>query len=206
MANKLTHLMLHFAFTRASQNFSAGVIEEWHLGPADQADGSVIYKGVRYKNRAALPPEKINGKNIAILKGRGWRRVGYSDVMDRNGHVLTLHPYDLDKIWTPSELTNGATGWNTKARHLCMFGGMGVDGKTPESNFTPEQWGALRCYIENALEYQPWLKLIGHNQVDAHKACPGFSVPVYARSIGIPEANIDDTNYAKNPYFDQYNV
>lgn len=205
MSNKITHLMIHCAFTRASQEFRAGVIEEWHLGPKDLPDVGVMYKGVRYTNRHQLPDEKINGKIIKTLKGRGWRRVGYSDVMLRDGSIVNLTPYDLDEMWTAAELTNGAVGWNARTRHICMFGGMGADGKTPEANFTAAQWEALRCYVINALAHQPWLKLIGHNQVDAHKACPTFSVPQWAARV-VPPENIDPRNYANNPYFQNYQM
>lgn len=122
-------------------------------------------------------------------KGRGWKQVGYSDMIHLSGTISNLVPYNDDNIVQPREITNGAVGLNGKTRHVVYVGGVEKDGKTPKDTRTNQQLLALRNYIFHVLSAHPHVKVMGHNQV-APKACPSFDVPIWLRAIGVKEENI----------------
>lgn len=121
--------------------------------------------------------------------GRGWKQVGYSDMIHLNGLVENLVPYDEDEFVQPREITNGAEGINAKSRHVVYVGGMDADGKKPMDTRTREQRLALRNYVFNMISHHPDILIAGHNQF-ANKACPSFDVPLWLSGIGVPEKNI----------------
>ena len=123
-------------------------------------------------------------------KGRGWKQVGYSDLIHLRGTVENLVPYDGDNIVQPREVTNGAVGTNQKARHVCYVGGMSKDMKKAKDTRTPEQLEAMKAYVLNTIAKHPQIKVAGHYQFDSHKACPSFDVRSWARSIGVKDENI----------------
>lgn len=122
-------------------------------------------------------------------KGRGWKQVGYSDMIHLSGVVSNLVPYNEDDIVQPREITNGAIGLNGVTRHVVYVGGVERDGKTPKDTRTNQQLLALRNYVFHVLSAHPTIKILGHNQVAA-KACPSFDVPTWLRTIGVNEINI----------------
>jgi len=205
---KFTHLMIHCAFTKAMQSFTAQDILEWHLAPRDVTDKHgnqyTVYKGKRYQSRMDLPAERLNGKEIFGLHGRGWRKPGYRDVIERDGSIVNLVPYNMDDHIESWEISNGARGWNGHTAHVCLMGGLAKDGKSPEMNFNDFQLKSLDAYCKTTLRLQPYLKVIGHNQVDPHKTCPSFIVPIWAKFVGIKDENIDFKNHANNPFFEKY--
>ena len=76
--------------------------------------------------------------------GRGWKQVGYTDMIHLDGRVERLVDNNEDAQVDSWEITNGAKGYNTTARHVVYVGGVAADGKTPVSwNFTTmpsEEW------------------------------------------------------------------
>ena len=127
--------------------------------------------------------------------GRGWSRIGYSDLIliDGSRHQFVRHNGD---IWIDdNEITNGAKGINSVSRHICYVGGLSSDGKTSENTMTPEQSNSLQKIIFECLQYAPAIEIAGHNQF-SNKGCPSFWVPTYLRKIGIQEKNI----YKNNPF------
>ncbi|MFN9111906.1 MAG: N-acetylmuramoyl-L-alanine amidase [Bacteroidota bacterium] len=122
-------------------------------------------------------------------KGRGWKQVGYSDLIHLRGTVENLVPYDGDNIVQPREVTNGAVGTNQKARHVCYVGGMSKDRKKAKDTRTLEQLEAMKAYVLKMIAKHPQIKVAGHNQF-AVKACPSFDVRAWARSIGVKDENI----------------
>lgn len=122
-------------------------------------------------------------------KGRGWKQVGYSDMIHLTGVTTNLVPYNEDDIVQPREITNGALGLNGIARHVVYVGGVEKDGKTPKDTRTDQQILTLRNYVYHVISAHPNIKILGHNQVE-NKACPCFSVPVWLRAIGVKEENI----------------
>ena len=111
--------------------------------------------------------------------GFGWKRVGYSDMIRRDGKVENLVPYDEDDYVQPGELTNGARGYNGCSRHVVLVGGRGNNG-LPRNNFTPRQLVALKHYIAEFKRNHPGCKVIGHNEI-APKACPCLDVRQFLR-------------------------
>ena len=125
----------------------------------------------------------------AIAKGgRGWTRPGYSAIVELDGTVVTLRPYDEDAIVEDHEITWGAVGINHKSIHVCYVGGVDVKG-IPKDTRTNAQKLALEVIVKDWIRKWPWIKIIGHYDV-ARKACPSFPVAKWLREIGIPEANI----------------
>lgn len=191
MANKIKYLVLHCTATRAGQNISSDQIRQWHLGPCKNADGTVRYMGKDYAAISGLPPEKIGGISIYKLAGRGWRQVGYSDMIHLDGRIENLVPYNNDDIVDPWEVTNGQPGINSMSRHVVYVGGLSADGTQPEDTRTEMQRAVLLGYVKKTIELYPSIKVAGHNQFEK-KACPSFSVVQWALAMGIDRKNIYD--------------
>ncbi len=171
---RLKYLIIHCTDTPPKMEVTRGMLEQWHMAPCDMDAGQVKYKGRIYPSRKALPKETLNGQPIAKLHGRGWDRLGYSDMILRNGEKICLTPYNHDQIITNDEMTWGATGYNSVARHIVLVGGKGSL-LTFRDHFTEEQDASLYTYIKKTLVHHPDIIIIGHNQV-ADKSCPGFLV------------------------------
>jgi N-acetylmuramoyl-L-alanine amidase len=120
--------------------------------------------------------------------GRGWKQVGYSDMIHLTGVLENLVRYDNNDVVDSWEITNGASGINSISRHVVYVGGCDTDGKTPKDTRTAGQRQTLAAYIKNVIKLHPEIKIAGHNQF-APKACPSFDVPAWLRSIGIAEKN-----------------
>lgn len=116
--------------------------------------------------------------------GRGWKQVGYTDLVHLNGSVERLVANNEDAWVDPWEITNGAKGYNSVSRHIVYAGGVAADGKTPKDTRTAAQKAALEKYVKDFHAAHPKVKIIGHNQVAA-KACPSFDVLAWLREIGI---------------------
>ena len=71
--------------------------------------------------------------------GRGWKQVGYTDMIHLDGKVERLVDNNEDAQVDPWEITNGAKGYNTTSRHVVYVGGVAADGKTPKDTRTPAQ-------------------------------------------------------------------
>ncbi len=118
--------------------------------------------------------------------GRGWRQVGYTDMIHLDGRVERLVDNNEDGNVDPWEVTNGARGYNGVSRHVVYVGGLSSDGRTPRDTRTPAQLRAMRGYVEDFHRRHPSVMIVGHNQLAA-KACPSFDVPRWLRSIGITQ-------------------
>lgn len=119
-------------------------------------------------------------------KGRGWKQVGYTDLFHLDGSVERLVKNNEDAQVDPWEVTNGASGYNSIARHVVYAGGVAADGKTPGDTRTPAQLRAMERYVKDFHARFPDVKIVGHNQLAA-KACPSFDVPRWLKSIGIEQ-------------------
>lgn len=130
--------------------------------------------------------------------GRGWSRVGYSDLilLDGRRHQFVKHNNDL---WIQSdEITNGVAGMNSVSRHVCYVGGLNKDGKLSKNTLTENQNAMLSSIIAEVIGYNPAVLIAGHNQF-ANKDCPSFFVPEYLKTtclVKVPEKNI----YKDDPY------
>ncbi|MDC2622328.1 N-acetylmuramoyl-L-alanine amidase [Bacteroides ovatus] len=116
--------------------------------------------------------------------GRGWKQVGYTDMIHLDGRVERLVENNEDMNVDPWEVTNGATSHNSVSRHVVYVGGVARDGKTPKDTRTPDQLKAMEAYVKDFHRRFPSVRIIGHNELAA-KACPSFDVQKWLQSIGI---------------------
>lgn len=117
--------------------------------------------------------------------GRGWKQVGYTDMIHLDGRIERLVGNNEDANVDPWEVTNGAKGYNSVSRHVVYVGGL-TAGLKPHDTRTPAQKTAMAAYVRDFHRRFPMVKIIGHNQVAA-KACPCFDVPAWLHEIGINE-------------------
>ena len=124
--------------------------------------------------------------------GRGWDRLGYSDIIHQDGTITNLTPYDEDQIITNAEMTWGATGINSVSRHVVLEGGWykdedGVNHKSgtfdPKDLYSEEQLKALDKYIVSFISKHPQCEVIGHRDTKTTKTCPNFDVKEYFKNI-----------------------
>lgn len=188
---KLQLLIIHCTATPEGRTVLPGQIFQWHLGPCDMPDGTVKYDGKVYLNRSALPEIKLHGVLIKHLQGRGWRQVGYTDMLMLDGSIENLVKNNDDDNVDPWEMTNGVLGsTNTIARNIVYVGGCANDKNlTPKDTRTESQQANMAAYVHKFITKHPQVQVAGHNQFDK-KACPSFNVPEWCRTIGLSEVNI----------------
>ena len=184
-------LVIHTTDTPYNREITPDDICIWHLGPKKNNYGTYTYLGrIVYKqdleNIYLILP---SGKRIKALDspGRGWKQVGYSDMINRKGELINLVPYTFDDTIDSFEITNGATGYNSNSRHIVLAGGWSKDGKIkngknsdgsymePEELYTKEQIDTLIQYLKAQREIVPSVEIVGHNNL-SQKTCPNFDV------------------------------
>ena len=106
--------------------------------------------------------------------GRGWKQVGYTDMIHLDGTIERLAANNDDEWVDPWEITNGVKGYNSRALHIVYVGGLDKEGK-PKDTRTAAQKAALRTYVEVVRLRCPEIRVVGHNELAA-KACPCFDV------------------------------
>ena len=116
--------------------------------------------------------------------GRGWKQVGYTDLIHLNGEVERLVDNNEDANVDTWEITNGAKGYKSVSRHIVYVGGLAVDGKTSKDTRTEAQKNAMAEYVIDFHKRFPNVKIIGHREVAA-KDCPSFNVQDWLKQIGI---------------------
>ena len=119
-------------------------------------------------------------------KGRGWKQVGYTDMIHLNGKTERLVPNNEDAWVDPWEVTNGAKGYNSVSRHLVYVGGLASDAKTSKDTRTAAQLKTMAAYVRSFHQRFPEVEIVGHNHLAA-KDCPCFDVPKWLESIGIKQ-------------------
>ncbi len=118
--------------------------------------------------------------------GRGWKQVGYADMIHLNGGVENLVPYNEDPKVDPWEVTNGAAGYNSTSRHVVYVGGLAIDGFTEKDTRTAAQKKALERYVRSFLRQHPGAEVVGHRDLPGvAKACPSFDVKTWLKEIGL---------------------
>jgi hypothetical protein len=197
----LKYLVIHTTDSPYNREVTPDDIFKWHLGPKKEAENKYLYMGKYYtsaqinKMSMTLP----SGANIALNKisGRGWKQVGYSDLIQRSGNLINLVPYTFDNIVDSFEITNGASGYNSCSRHVVLAGGWdttgtiknGMDSKTHDYFdasvlYTPQQIETLIKYINIQIHIVPSLIVVGHNQL-SKKTCPNFDVRKFLQEHNI---------------------
>ena len=98
---------------------------------------------------------------------RGFNSAGYHDIIRRDG---TLE-FGRDE----NQVGAHVKGYNSRSVGICMVGGKDDDG-SPVNNFTPEQFKTLRRCIKFHKALHPDAQVVGHSDLNPHKACPCFDV------------------------------
>jgi len=100
-------------------------------------------------------------------KARGWRDVGYHDVIRRDGVI--------EEGRQVNEIGAHVKGYNKQSVGVCLVGGVDDD-NSPERNFTEKQYKSLKRILRFYMALFPDAIIVGHNDLDKHKACPSFKV------------------------------
>jgi hypothetical protein len=116
--------------------------------------------------------------------GRGWKQVGYTDMIHLDGKIERLVANNEDANVDNWEITNGVAGINSVSRHIVYVGGCAKDGKTPKDTRTTAQQKALEDYVRDFRRRFPSVEIKGHNEF-ANKACPSFNVQTWLKNIGL---------------------
>lgn len=116
--------------------------------------------------------------------GRGWKQVGYTDLIHLDGTVERLVGNNEDANVDSWEITNGAKGYNSVSRHIVYAGGCAKDGKTQKDTRTKAQRKAMAEYVRDFHRRFPDVKIIGHRELAA-RACPSFDVQAWLKSMDI---------------------
>lgn len=115
--------------------------------------------------------------------GRGWKQVGYTDMIHLNGGVERLVDNNEDADVDPWEVTNGAAGYNSVSRHVVYVGGVASDGRTAKDTRTAAQKAALERYVRLFHRRFPKVRIVGHNELNRSKACPSFNVQKWLETV-----------------------
>lgn len=105
-------------------------------------------------------------------RARGFFKIGYHFVIRRNGVV--------EKGRAIEEPGAHAKGYNHKSIGICLVGG---DEDMTTNDYTDAQWAALKALLDELHGSYPEAKIIGHNEVNPHKACPSFDVQEWLASL-----------------------
>jgi len=143
------------------------------------------------EGREVSKKDIINWHTLPKPKGRGWHRLGYSDLIHIDGEIENLTAYNEDDIVSNDEMTWGAAGVNAKSRHLAIVGGRTKNNKHIEINFltAPQVQsliGACKMFIQN----HPSCRIAAHYHFSKYKTCPNFDVEALLIANGIPQKNI----------------
>lgn len=107
--------------------------------------------------------------------GRGWKQVGYTDMVHLDGRVERLVGNNEDAFVDGWEVTNGAKGYNGTSRHIVYVGGK--RNGHPADTRTEAQKAALKAYVEDFKKRFPWADVCGHRDLPGvAKDCPCFDV------------------------------
>lgn len=98
---------------------------------------------------------------------RGFLDVGYHLIIRRDGTVE--HGRDLGVVGAHVQ------GHNSTSVGVCLVGGVD-DAMRPEDNFTVPQQAVLYDTLKDLKRTYPGARIVGHNELDAGKACPSFNV------------------------------
>ncbi len=117
-------------------------------------------------------------------RGRGWRQVGYTDLIRLDGSIERLVSNNDDAYVDQWEITNGVAGKNSVCRHIVYAGGLDKTGR-PKDTRTPAQVKALTRFLLDFHRSHPHVAIVGHRDLDKGKACPSFDVRFFLTQIGI---------------------
>jgi len=144
----------------------------------------IIHCTATPEGREVTKEDIILWHKAAKPAGRGWRRLGYSDLISIADGLILLTNWNQDELIENHEMTWGASGINSVSRHIVYAGGMDKNNKHPKDTRTKYQKYVLEHYCRFMLLRYPWLKIAGHNEFSS-KACPSFDVQKWLKEIGL---------------------
>ena len=97
----------------------------------------------------------------------GWKGCGYHFVIPADGAVEEGRPL--------SQVGSHCRGHNSHSIGVCYVGGLDARGN-PADTRTEAQRVALRKLLERLHREFPKAVIVGHRDLDGHKACPCFDV------------------------------
>ena len=100
-------------------------------------------------------------------RDRGYADIGYHYYIARDGEVHTGRPLN--------QVGAHARGFNQYSIGICYEGGLDNDGRPADTRTPPQRTSLdqLLTYLKGAF---PQARIVGHNQLNPHKACPCFEV------------------------------
>ena len=102
-----------------------------------------------------------------------------------DGRVERLVANNEDSMVDSWEVTNGAAGYNSTSRHIVYVGGCDKQLRAKDTR-TNEQLRAMAQYVREFHKIFPKVEICGHRDLPGvKKACPGFDVKQWLKSIGI---------------------
>ena len=109
----------------------------------------------------------------AMHKKKGWRMIGYHDVIRRDGRLEKGRPIE--------ERGAHVKGFNDHSIGICIVGGIDADdAKLAEFNYTRAQIESLNRLLDSYKAEFPDAKIMGHKDFpNVNKACPCFDVISY---------------------------
>ncbi|MGH1376701.1 MAG: N-acetylmuramoyl-L-alanine amidase [Alphaproteobacteria bacterium] len=118
---------------------------------------------------AATPPHMdIGAYEITQWhKDRGFRTIGYQDVVRRDGQV--------EQGRHSNEVGAHVRGYNARSVGICLVGGVDEQLK-PQNNFTEQQFKSLKRLLRFYRVLFPDAEVLGHRDLAPYKACPSFDV------------------------------
>ena len=131
----------------------------------------------------------INSHMLPPPNGKGWDKVGYSDLIHLDGTITNLTPFNEDGRVTNWNLSHNGEDIYQYTRHIAYVGGVSKDGFNSENTMTQEQQITFDSYLKYMVRRYPDLLIVGHGKLSG-KSCPGFKVSTYCESISIPNKNI----------------
>lgn len=149
----------------------------------------VIHCSATPEGRAVSKADIRHWHMDPVPKGRGWKQVGYSDMIHLDGIMENLVPYNEDKYVDGFEITNGVAGENSHCRHVVYVGGCDRAMNAKDTR-TDKQKATLARYVREFLKNHPTATVAGHYQYNPGKQCPSFDCPTWLESLGIPAQNI----------------
>lgn len=151
----------------------------------------VIHCTATPENRIVTKEDIVKWHTSPVSKGgRGWKKVGYSDLIALDGTVINMVSYNKDSVVDTFEITNGVAGFNSVCRHIVYAGGIDKYTFKPKDTRTWNQKVALEEYVKNFIKDHPDILVCGHYFLDNKKACPSFNVEIWLKGIGVLDKNI----------------
>ena len=124
-------------------------------------------------------------------RARGWKSNGYHDIIDAEGEIEHVTPYE--------NVTNGVRGFNAHSLHMSYKGGV-QDGK-PYDTRTDEQKQAILTNLYTWLYLYPEIIIMGHRDMASIDTNHNGIIDYYERVKGCPSFDLYEWLESKGFHF-----